>query len=223
MSYRSVGARSYHFSVSTYLSFCAFAALIAVAPGPDTFLTLRNTMTRGRQVGLWTMLGICVAGALQGVLAAAGLGAIIAHAEPVFLAIRIAGVAYLIWLGIGALRSAWKAKGADWSMGSATTALPRGHAWRATRQGFLCNITNPKVLAFNLAVLPQFVGKDGGFAALMAYALTLTVIGAIVLLAVVVGASRARRALQRKSVQRGIEAGTGVAMLGFATALATEA
>ena len=83
-----------------FLSFVVFATAIAVAPGPDTFLTLRNTVIGGRARGLWTTLGIGVAGATQGVLAAAGLGAIIARSEPVFQTIRWLGVAYLIYLGI---------------------------------------------------------------------------------------------------------------------------
>lgn len=208
--------------MGTYLSFCAFAAVIAFAPGPDTFLTLRNTMTRGRTFGLWTIFGICASGAIQGLLAAAGLGAIIAHAEPVFIGVRVVGVCYLLWLGVNALRSAIKARSADWSGTAPDGQVGRAQALKATRQGFLCNITNPKVLAFNLAVLPQFVGEGAGFAHLTAYALTLTAIGAIQLALVVFGASQARNALQRKAVQRGIEAGTGRAMIGFAGALATE-
>lgn len=201
-----------------YLSFVLFATAIAVAPGPDTFLTLRNTVIGGRERGLWTTLGICAAGATQGTLAAIGLGAVIANAKPVFETIRWAGVAYLTYLGFMALRAAIRAQGADWNTGQKVASSPT----KAIRQGFLCNITNPKVLAFNLAVLPQFAGADTNVAGLMAYALTLTVVGLLVLLAVVAVAGRARIALQRKRTQQGIEAGTGLVMLGFATALAEQ-
>ena len=202
-----------------FLSFVAFATAIAVAPGPDTFLTLRNTVIGGRARGLWTTLGIGVAGATQGVLAAAGLGAIITRSEPVFQTIRWLGVAYLVYLGIMALRAAVKAHGEGWAMTpEATPRSPR----RSFRQGFLCNITNPKVLAFNLAVLPQFAGPGTGMLTLLAYALTLAIVGTIVLLAVVGLATRARDALARPLVNRGVEGGTGVVMLGFAGALAAE-
>lgn len=194
-----------------FLSFVAFATANAVAPGPNTFLTLRNTVIGGRARGLWTTLGIGVAGATQGVLAAAGLGAIIARSEPVFQTIRWLGVAYLVYLGVMALRTAIKARGEGWAMTpEATPRSPR----RSFRQGFLCNITNPKVLAFNLAVLPQFAGPGTGMLTLLAHALT--IVGTIVLLAVVGLATRARDALARPLVNRGVEDGTGVVKLGFA-------
>ncbi len=202
-----------------YFSFVMFAAVIAVAPGPDTFLTLRNTVIGGRVRGLWTTVGICVAGATQGVLAAVGLGAIIAGSRPVFETIRWAGVAYLTYLGVMAFRAAWRAHDTDWTAPTRTAASPR----RALRQGFLCNITNPKVLAFNLAVLPQFVAPGTPMVGIIAYALTLTLVGLLVLLAVVGLAGKARAALQRKRTQRAIEAGTGTVMLGFAAALADHA
>lgn len=203
-----------------YLSFVAFAALVAIAPGPDSFLTLRNTVVGGRGRGLWTALGICAAGTVQGLLAAAGLGAVIAHAEPVFEAIRWAGVAYLVYLGVTSLRGALR-RGAGWRMDPPSGARQRPS--RSFRAGFLCNITNPKVLMFNLAVLPQFVGVDASALIFGAYALTLMALGAVVLLVIVLAADRAKGALQRARVRRGIDGGTGVVMLGFATALAAEA
>lgn len=203
-----------------YLSFVVFAAVIAVAPGPDTFLTLRNTVIGGRTRGLWTTLGIAIGGAAQGLLAACGLGAVIANAQPVFLAIRWTGVAYLVYLGVMALHTAFRPQQEAWqdAEGGESVVSPR----RALRQGLLCNITNPKVLAFNLAVLPQFTTSDSSILTLLAYALTLTLVGTIVLLVVVLAATKARDVLRSPRVNRGIEAGTGIVMLGFAGALAAE-
>ncbi|MCX6405294.1 MAG: LysE family translocator [Propionibacteriales bacterium] len=205
--------------MATYLSFLAFAALLAVAPGPDTFLTLRASVVGGRRRGLYTAAGISTAGALQGLLAAMGLGAVLAASEPVFQTIRWAGVVYLTWLGIGALRAALRRDGSAWTVGSGRAQVRRRTAFR---QGFVCNVTNPKVLAFNLAVLPQFVGHDQGVVVLVAYALTLVVVGAIVLLGVVLAASGAASRIARPGFRRGVDGGTGVVMLGFATALAAE-
>jgi len=206
--------------VETYLSFLLFATLLAAAPGPDTFLTLRASVVGGRRRGLLTMLGITVAGAIQGVLAATGLGAVLAASEPIFLTIRWVGVAYLTWLGLTALRDAMRRDGSVWAVGG---TAPRVSARAAFRQGFVCNITNPKVLAFNLAVLPQFVGHGEGLPALLVYAMTLVVVGAVVLLTVVQLGSVAARHLTRPRVRRGVDGATGVVMLGFATALAVEA
>lgn len=203
-----------------YLSFVAFAALIAVAPGPDTLLTLRQSVVGGSANGLWTALGITAAGTIQGLLAAAGLGAIIARTEIVFEVIRWAGVLYLIYLAVQSVRSALRRDG-GWDLTGSGARRPR--RWRSLRAGFLCNITNPKVLAFNLAVLPQFVGSGGSVLTFAAYALTLTAIGAVVLLVVVAIAGRVRRALQSSRVRRGVDGGTAAVFAGFATALAAEA
>ncbi|MFT4110344.1 LysE family translocator [Propionicimonas sp.] len=204
--------------MSHYLAFVLFAAAVAVAPGPDSFLTLRSTVLGGRTRGLWTALGITIAGTIQGVLAATGLGAVITHAEPVFAAIRWAGVCYLVYLGVTAILGAIRNRGAGWSAGSGPAVRPP----TAFRQGFLCNITNPKVLAFNLAVLPQFVGAGAGLGVLLAYALTLTLCGIVVLLTIVAAATAARRALADRTVRRGIEGATGAVFLGFAAALGAE-
>lgn len=203
--------------MTQYLSFVAFAAVVAVAPGPDTFLTLRSSVVGGRARGAWTAIGICTAGAVQGVLAAAGLGAVVVHVEPLFQAIRWLGVAYLLYLGVVALRSALSRDGA-WAVGGVSGPVQR--PWRALAAGFLCNITNPKVLLFNLAVLPQFLAAGTGTATFIAYALTLTALGAVVLFAIVLATEIARGAVQRTRVRRGIDGGTGAAMLGFAGALA---
>jgi len=202
-----------------YLSFAVFALVVALAPGPDTLLTLRSTVAGGRARGLWTMAGITAAGSIQGTLAASGLGVVIARAEPVFEAIRWAGVAYLVFLGVQALRAARRSDAVDWA---ASDGVPRVSPQRALWTGFLCNITNPKVLAFNLAVLPQFVGAGAGLSSLLLYALTLSAVGALVLLGVVLGVGAAKRAVASRRAQRGVDAAAGVAFLGFAAALAVE-
>lgn len=206
--------------MTEYVTFVAFAALLAIAPGPDSFLTLRATVVGGRARGLMTTAGIAVANVVQGLLAATGLGTVLLHAEPVFLTIRWAGVAYLTWLGISAIRDALRRDASVWAVGSGPATVTAG---RAFRQGFVCNITNPKVLAFNLAVLPQFIGDDQGLPVLLAYALTLVAIGTLVLLVLVQLGSVAAARLARPGFRRGIDGATGVVMLGFATALATEA
>ncbi len=201
-----------------YLSFLPFALALALVPGPDMLLTVRSTVAGGRRRGLWTLLGVGVANVVQGVLAASGLGAVVAASQPVFEAIRWVGVAYLVFLGVRALRTALRADEQD----AAAPGVAPAHRWTALRQGFLCNITNPKVLAFNLAVLPQFVGPHARLGDLLLYALTLTTIGVAVLLVVVAAAGAARRLLSSRRARRRIEAAAGVTFLGFATALAAE-
>ncbi|KNX37506.1 LysE family translocator [Luteipulveratus halotolerans] len=205
--------------MSQYLAFVAFAAMLAIAPGPDSFLTLRSTVAGGRRRGMLTASGIFVANIVQGTLVACGLGAVLARSEAVFAVIRWAGVAYLLYLGVTTLRAALRRDAAAWDAGAGTSR--RG--WVPVWQGFLCNITNPKVLAFNLALLPQFVGPGAGVPVLLGYALTLAVLGAVVLLAIVWAADAASSLLRRRRVRRGVEGATGAVMLGFAGALAAEA
>lgn len=206
--------------MTQYLSFVALALVLAIAPGPDSLLTLRSTLVGGRRRGAWTVVGILVANVVQGVLAASGLGAILVHAETVFRIIKWAGAAYLAYLGFLAIRAAWRMRKAD-APADTVPALRRS-PWSAARQGFLCNITNPKVLAFNIAVLPQFVGEHASVATLLTYAMTLAAVGSVVLVALVSVAGLATRVLQRITVRRSIEGATGVVMLGFASALVAE-
>ena len=144
--------------MATYLSFLVLAVAITLLPGPDTALILRSALTRGRGDGLSTMAGVSLAGAIQGLLAAGGLGAIILASEPLFRTVTWVGAAYLMWLGLTSLRLARRGFDGSDTHPDPAGPHPRGLYRRSFGQGFLCNITNPKVLAFNLAVLPQFVG-----------------------------------------------------------------
>ncbi|KRE37285.1 lysine transporter LysE [Janibacter sp. Soil728] len=207
--------------MTTYLSFLALVLVITIAPGPDTALTLRASLVRGRSEGLLTMAGVSAAGAVQGLLAAGGLGAIIVASEPLFLTVKWVGAAYLLLLGAQALRAAWKGdfSGTPEEESTARSGA-RGDRRRTLAQGFLCNITNPKVLAFNLAVLPQFVGGGAGLPVLAVYALSLVAIGAVWLTGIVLLADRARGALTAPRARRRIEATMGVVMIGFGATVA---
>jgi threonine/homoserine/homoserine lactone efflux protein len=140
---------------SAYGAFLAFAIVLILIPGPDFAVVSKNALAGGRRRGTWTAAGVACSNAVQGSAAAAGLGAMIVRAQPVFEAIKWAGVGYLLYLAAQALWSAVRGHyqrldhdGAE--QGGAAAALG---GWR---QGFLSNITNPKVLVFYLAVLPQF-------------------------------------------------------------------
>lgn len=205
--------------MDTYLSFLALALVVVIVPGPDTFITLRNAVAGGRSAGLWTTAGVTVAGAMQGVIAAAGLGAIIQAAETVYEVITWVGVAYLAWLGIQAIRSSFAPAEPHGATSVETVGVRPAKAFR---QGFLTNATNPKVLAFNLAMLPQFVGADAGLVQFLPYALTLAAFGGLFLVVVAALAGTYAQVLMKDRVRRGIEFTTGGVFLIFAGALAWE-
>ncbi|WP_158893051.1 LysE family translocator [Amycolatopsis anabasis] len=203
---------------ATYGSFLAFIALIVIAPGPDTMVVLKSALAGGTRGGLLACGGIATASSLQATVSALGLGAVIVHSQPVFQTLRWAGVAYLCYLGLQALRGAWRG---DYR--GPTGPGPRLSGWRCYRQGVLCNLTNPKVLALYLSVLPQFldpVHGTPGDALILAY--TVTVSGQVWLLLVLLAVRKVRGWLQQRKIRRAVDALTGTALLGFGAALATE-
>ncbi len=207
--------------MSTYLSFLALVLVITIAPGPDSALTLRSALVRGRSEGLLTMAGVSAAGAVQGLLAAGGLGAIILASKPLFLTVKWVGAAYLLYLGAQALWTAWRGSFAGDGLDGTGEARARSARGRTFGQGFLCNITNPKVLAFNIAVLPQFVGGDAGVGMLAIYAFSLVMLGSVWLTGLVLLADRARTVMTAPRVRRRIEGAMGVVMIGFSATVAS--
>ena len=205
-------------SWSAYGSFLAFAAVLTLVPGPDVAVVTRNTLSAGRRRGWWSALGVSSACAVQGAVAAAGLGAVLLRVEPLFQAVRWAGIAYLAVLGVQSLRSALAGRYPVLDEG----AVPQGQALAGWRQGFLTNITNPKVLVFYLAVLPQFLGQGASVGVVAVFALSHAVLGLLYLSGLVAALHRARRVLSRRPVRRALDAVTGIALLGFGVRLATE-
>ena len=202
-----------------YLSYLAFAGLLVLVPGADFTVIVRNTLAGGRVRGRWSATGVAGSNAVQGLAAIAGLGAVVVRFEPLFQAIKWAGIGYLAYLGGQALYSAWRGRYARLPDGGVSDGA---HARAGLRQGFLSNITNPKVLVFYLAVLPQFVGPGTPAAVLLAFGLTHALLSFGYLLIVVTGLDRIRALLTRRRVRRAMDAATGTALLGFGARLATE-
>jgi RhtB (resistance to homoserine/threonine) family protein len=204
---------------STYAGFAAMMALLAMMPGPDTMVVLKNALTGGARGGGWACAGISVANVLQGTAAALGLGAVITRYQPVFLTVKWLGAAYLVFLGVQALRGAWR--GDYEALDDVRKA--RASRVRRFREGFLSNITNPKVIVLYLSVLPQFLTPgvtDQGDALLLAY--TVAALGLVWQVLLLVFVHRVRGWLQRRKVRRTMDGVTGAALLGFGAALALE-
>jgi threonine/homoserine/homoserine lactone efflux protein len=204
---------------SAYGPFLAFAVVLVLVPGPDFAVVTKNTLTGGRRRGWWSAVGVASSNATQGALAAAGLGAVIVRVEPLFQAVKFAGIAYLLFLGAQAFRSAWRG---DYTHQSADSDGDDGRALRGWRQGFLSNITNPKVLVFYLAVLPQFIGAHAAVLTLLFFAASHAVLSMLYLLVLVTALTRARRVLARRKVRRALDISTGTALVGFSARLLTE-
>ena len=206
-------------SWSKYGEFLVFAVVLIVIPGPDFAVVTRNTLVGGDRRGRWTALGVSSSNVVQGTAAAFGLSALIVRVQPVFEAIKWAGVAYLVYLGVQALRSARRGRYPSLDAGDANGAAQKVAGWR---QGFTSNITNPKVLVFYLAVLPQFLSPGAPLAWLLVLAWSHAVLGLAYLLILIAGLHGARRLLMRRRVCRVLDATTGAVLLGFGAKLATE-
>ena len=206
---------------SAYGDFVVLAIVLVLIPGPDFAVVLKNTLVGGRARGSWAGVGVASSNCVQGAAAAAGLGAILVQARPVFEAIKWAGVVYLALLAMQALHRAVRADAPDVS-GLATPTQSRASALRGWRQGFLSNITNPKVLVFYLAVLPQFLRPHAPVVILFVLAVTHALLSLAYLTVVVAGPHRVRRALQRRNVRRALDGSTGLALIGFSARLAVE-
>jgi threonine/homoserine/homoserine lactone efflux protein len=132
------------------IAFTLAGLVLFVTPGPDMSLWLAKTVAGGRLAGLaaatGTQLG-CIAHAL---LAAFGLSALIAASPSLFLALKIAGAIYLLWLAVDAVRNGS-------SLNVAASAPQGAQIWRNLFLGFMVNLSNPKVVLFFLTFLPQFV------------------------------------------------------------------
>jgi threonine/homoserine/homoserine lactone efflux protein len=136
------------------LVFATAVLVLNATPGVDLLLTLTRTLQGGARAGVMAAVGINAGCVVHALAAAFGLAALLALYPGAFVAIQWAGAAYLVWLGLGMLKHAWR--GAAATHADAAPAAPRS-AWADFRTGFFTNVLNPKVALFFLAFLPQFV------------------------------------------------------------------
>jgi len=192
------------------IGFVLVSALVICTPGPDTALTIRNTLLGGRSNGLRTAQGVAVGQALWTLAASAGVAALVAASEPVFIAVRIAGAAYLVWLGLQAFVAFVRGRRDE----------QRTHGSRAGfRQGLLSNLANPKMAIFFTSLLPQF---GSGFGELLGLGLLFSTMTLAWLSAYALVVARTHSLLVRDRVRRALDAVTGVALVAFGARLAAE-
>lgn len=198
-------------------SFAIVAGLMTITPGIDTALVLRVAAARGRVAGFAAALGITSGVLVWAVAAALGVSALLAASTTAFTALKLAGAAYMIWLG-GRLLSAAVRGGAGHPERAPVTA---GGAWSCYRQGLLVNLLNPKVGAFYVAVLPQFLPPDVPPApAAAALALVHNVEGLVWFALLILAVDRMRAWLARPRVARALDGLTGAVIVGFGAVLA---
>ncbi|MGW6796413.1 LysE family translocator [Streptomyces chartreusis] len=200
-------------------AFLIVAVALVLSPGADFVLVVQATLSGGRRDGAATAFGVASAAVLQGLLVTAGVASVIVRVQPLFLAIKYVGVAYLAWLALTSLRSALHGHYSAVGTGGAS----RQSAWIAYRRGVLCDATNPKILVFYLSLLPQFVDRGASWVTWLAHAWTVPCLGITWLLLVVAFVGSLRSWLARRSVRRAFDASAGGVLLFFCLTLATKA
>ena len=138
------------------LAFTVAALVLIVIPGPSVLFTIGRALALGRMGGLLSVLGNAL-GLLPVVgLVALGVGGIVARSVVLFTIVKVAGALYLMYLGVQAIRHRRRTAEA------AISGAPPRSPWRQLGEGFVVGVTNPKTIAFFVAVLPQFVDLDAG-------------------------------------------------------------
>jgi threonine/homoserine/homoserine lactone efflux protein len=140
-------------SWETLVAFATLTIVVAYFPGPALLYTAAQTISHGRRAGFMAMLGIHLGCYLHVFAAAFGLSAVFKHVPELYVAVKLAGAFYLVWLGIGMIR-------AKLAQGDAPATSPKT-VKRALVDSFIVEVLNPKVALFFIALLPQFVDPAG--------------------------------------------------------------
>jgi threonine/homoserine/homoserine lactone efflux protein len=186
------------------IAFLLIAIVVIASPGPDFALTVRNTVARSRRAGIWTSAGIVSGQLVWACAAAGGVAALLVASRPAFIALRVVGAAYLVYLGVQALLASLR--GTPAHAGASRGGSPYV-------QGLFSNVSNPKMAIFFTSLLPQF-GQS--FGVLLGHALLFSAL-TLVWLAFVV---RVGDALRVPAVRRAVDAITGVVLVAFGSRLA---
>jgi threonine/homoserine/homoserine lactone efflux protein len=204
-------------------AFVLAVVLISASPGPAMALIVRQAALRGLRGAVPTVLGLELGLYTWALLAAAGFAALVAASEAAYLVLRVVGALVLIWLGVRALRSAFRTRDADDRAAAVdpSTGAPGRGWWRSFSQGVIVQLANPKAAVFMIAFYPQFVPSDQPlFATTAVLALGQVAIEIVIYLALAAGVARAGTWLRRPPIRRGLDAVSGTVLVGLGVRVA---
>ncbi|GAB2455481.1 LysE family translocator [Streptomyces incanus] len=191
-------------------------AVLTMVPGPDMAVVTKRAMACGWRDGLRTVGGITAGLLTWGVLTVAGLAAVLAASATAYTVVKLAGAAYLIFLGAQSLLAGRRARTGTPS--ATADPAPKGNPWRT---GLVSNVFNPKVAVFYTGLLPTLaptgMSPHAGMAVLVLLhtALTLIWLGGYVMVL-----AKARALFERPVVRRAMDRVTGVVLIGFGVKVA---
>jgi threonine/homoserine/homoserine lactone efflux protein len=185
--------------------------VLTVLPGPDVAVVTRVALSSGRSAALRASAGILSGLLVWGLLTVAGLAALLAASATAYTVVKLAGAAYLVWLGVQALR------------GRAAEKAPK-IGERHFRTGLTSNVLNPKIAVFYSSLLPSLVPEGAPHAlTLMGLVLAHALMGVLWLGAISIALARAAGGLQRPGIRRALERITGTVLIAFGARVAAEA
>jgi threonine/homoserine/homoserine lactone efflux protein len=203
--------------MDTFASFAVVAALAVLVPGPDTFVVLRTSLAEGARAGTWAAAGSAAGNVAWGAASVLGVAALLHASATAFSALKLLGAAYLVVLGVQALRAAARGDALTSDDGDGRAAPSSAAAFR---RGVASDLLNVKVGLFWTALVPQFVSADSS--ALLPPAMVLTM-GAMVfawLTAYAYGAARLSRGLRRRRSARAVNGTVGAVFVALGGRLA---
>lgn len=208
--------------MNLYLAFVALTAVLVLVPGPAVMLVMQQSLSRGFRSASFVALGVLSADLVWATAAALGVTAVLVASEPAFFTLRLMGAAYLIYVGsrlIWARPEALLASPVE-ATGDAPQRLRRAVAFR---QGFLCDMTNPKTVVAFTSVIPQFVGTGAHVLMPTLLGVTFALLGFLALLLYGALFGRSARLLRRPKLTHRLFRASGVALVGFGGGLAYDA
>ena len=201
-----------------FVSFTLVTALLVMSPGPNGVLIAKTVPTSGRAAGFANVAGFVTAFYLHGTLSILGISVILVQSAQLFMMVKIAGAAYLCWVGFKALREAWRGVK---TVAEVAPAKRRRTLLVAYGEGLLTNALNPKVSIFYLAAFPQFipVGEGAITSAFMLVCVHAS-INIIWFSTMIILLSRLTGMARNGSFQRALKAVTGSVFIAFGIKLA---
>jgi threonine/homoserine/homoserine lactone efflux protein len=208
--------------LGSFLAFLGASAIVIMTPGPDTALTIRNTLLGGRTGGVCAALGVSFGQIIWAFATSLGIVALLVASEPLFLAVKYAGAAYLVFLGgqalYAALRSSGKGNGAVFPRPARQRLSPLA----SLRQGIISDLGNPKMAVFFASLLPQFAAEPATFSSLMLLGLVFSLMTFCWLAAYATVVAKAGDVLMRPRIRRTIEGVTGAVLIALGLRIAAE-
>lgn len=200
------------------LAFVAVSALVIITPGPDTALTIRNSVSSGRRAGVCTGAGVAIGQLLWTIAASVGVIGVLVASEQAFTVLKLVGAAYLVYLGAHSLRAAVR-RGIQPASAPAQRQVT---ATKALSQGLVNDLANPKMAAFFASLLPQFV-SDSSVAAvqMLGFGALFSVMTFAWLSGYAFALQRFKHALRHGRARRVVDGLAGVVLVGFGIRLAT--